>query len=167
MKMMAIGGGLFTDGCCVTKWQWKENRELITKEFPYTQLYDMHFTYHHCIDNHNFLRHAVPSIEESWVTQHWAIRVFSFLLAVTKVNAYYAVKYFVYKPAGKKMPTLLEFRRNLGWMLVENDMYAREIAESDPLDNTALCLHVERYAWRRHLLMPLNTPIRGGYATTK
>jgi hypothetical protein len=48
--------------------------------------------YRHAVDDHNNLCHALPSIEDSWVTHRWEIRVFSFVLAISKVNAFLALR---------------------------------------------------------------------------
>ncbi len=53
-------------------------------------IYDWHYTYPYAIDGHNTLRHVLPLIEHTITMTHWEICVFSFVLAVTKVNAYLA-----------------------------------------------------------------------------
>ena len=76
--------------------------------------------YRHIVDDHNNLRHAAPSIEATWKTQRWSIRVFSFLIAITEINTFIAFRYFVWKDSDSCM-TLLEFRRKLVSMLINND----------------------------------------------
>ena len=71
------------------------------------------------MDDHNNLRHSLRSIEATWVTHRWATRVFSFVLSMTKVNCYLAFKYFVW--SGVEKTTLMEFRTNLAWALIENE----------------------------------------------
>lgn len=80
--------------------------------------FSLHFQYRHAVDDHNNLRHAVPSIEETWVTTRWALRVFQFVLAVTEVNIFLALRFFVL--GGDKKMTLLEMRRKLAWELINN-----------------------------------------------
>ena len=79
-----------------------------------------HFLYCHMVDDHNNLRHAAPSIEATWKTQRWPIRLFSFLIAITEINTFIAFRYFVWKESYSSM-TLLEFRRKLASMLINND----------------------------------------------
>jgi hypothetical protein len=80
--------------------------------------FSLHFTYRHVVDDHNNLCYAVRIIEETWVTTRWALRALQFLLAVTEVNMYLCMRYFVWD--GNEKMTLLEFRRNLAWDLINN-----------------------------------------------
>ena len=59
--------------------------------FAYTQPFDHHFRYRHAVDDHNNLRHSLPSWEDTWVTRHWELHVFAFILAVCEIIAYLAV----------------------------------------------------------------------------
>ena len=36
------------------------------------------------VDDHNNLRHAIPSLEMTWTTHHWPCRVFCFCLPLLK-----------------------------------------------------------------------------------
>ena len=52
------------------------------------------------VDNHNALRYngvtkSQISLESTWGTTWWFIRVFAFSVACTEVNAYLALKYFL------------------------------------------------------------------------
>ena len=72
------------------------------------------------VDFHNSKRHDCGtkhglSLEETWRTTNWSLRVFSFIIAVCEVNAYLAMKYF-----GELSCTQLEFRRRLAHDLVFN-----------------------------------------------
>jgi len=63
---------------------------------------------------------ALPSMEDTWMTQRWEIRVFAFLLAITEVNTYLACKYFVWSGVLEQIPTLVEFHRKFSWALIDN-----------------------------------------------
>ena len=81
-----------------------------TVAFQYTCPYDWHFRYRHAVDDHNNLRHALPSLEDAWMTIRWPVRIFTFLLDLTKTNVYLALGYFVYIGAKKKLlPKYLDF----------------------------------------------------------
>ena len=83
--------------------------------------------YRHAVDDHNNLRHALPSIEDSWVTHRWEIRVFLFVLAISEVNAFLALRYFTFaKGTIAGCPTLIVFRRRLAWQLIRNSWIAAE-----------------------------------------
>ena len=93
---------------------WKENGEDMMNKFKYKLPFDWHFCYHHAVDYHNNLRHALPSIEDIWVKYWWDCWVFDFILAISEVNTFLIIHYFVY--CGLRwegMSTLLEFRRKL------------------------------------------------------
>ena len=89
MKMMATGGSLMmNDSCCTTSCCWIEGGVPKSKEFTYTLPFDHHFHYPHAVDDHNNLRHSLPSWEDTWVTQCWELHVFAFIIVVCEVNAY-------------------------------------------------------------------------------
>jgi hypothetical protein len=67
-----------------------------TAQFKYTEPNELHYNYRDLVDDHNNLRHAVPSIEESLPTQRWAMRQFQFVSAVSEVNLYFAHRYFLW-----------------------------------------------------------------------
>ena len=91
------------------------------KKFQYTKPYDWHFRYRHAVDDHNNLRHALPSLEDTWTTTRWEIRVFTFLLAITEVNVYLALKFFVYLGnLVETLPKYVAFRRKLAWEFINN-----------------------------------------------
>ena len=50
---------------------WKENGEDEVKNFKYKLPFGWHFCYRHAVDDHNNLRHAIPSIEDTRVTHMW------------------------------------------------------------------------------------------------
>jgi hypothetical protein len=78
MKIMGTASGLFVADDRTHTRKWTENGITKTMSFPYHEPFSLHFTYRHVVDDHNNLRHAVPSIEETWVTTRWALRVCSF-----------------------------------------------------------------------------------------
>ena len=90
----------------------------------YTEPFYLHFRYRHAVDDHNNLRHQVPSLEETWTSCCWACHVFAFLLAVTEVNAYLTVRYFVWTQ--EEMMTLIEFRHQLAWAPIKNPEWMGE-----------------------------------------
>ena len=79
----------------IDKRRCMEGDRVVERKFKYTCPYDWHFWYRHAVDDHNNLRHATPAVEESWITKRWECRVFSFLLAVSEINAFLALRYFV------------------------------------------------------------------------
>ena len=103
---------------------WTKDGQDQSASFKYTEPFYLHFRYRHAVDDHNNLRHQVPSLEETWTTCHWACRVFAFLLAVTEVNAYLTVRYFVWSE--EEMMTLVEFCHKLAWALIKNPEWMGE-----------------------------------------
>jgi hypothetical protein len=93
----------------------------VRHQFQYKCPFDWHFRYRHSIDNHNNLWHGLPSIEDSWITHRWEICVFSFLLALTEVNAFLCLGYFTFaKGTIVGCLRLLTFRRRLAWQMINN-----------------------------------------------
>ena len=89
MSMKATGGRLLEDGTRKeTVKRWNENGEDMAKKSKYKLPSDWNFRYHHAVDDHNNLKHAMPPIEDTWVTDRWNCRVFDFILAITEVNAF-------------------------------------------------------------------------------
>eukprot|EP00956_Cyclotella_meneghiniana_P035814 scaffold118478_cov62-Cyclotella_meneghiniana.AAC.7 len=60
MKIMATGGVLQSDDSCKTA---QRGNGATATSFQYTKPFDWHFRYRHAVDDHNNLRHAVPSLE--------------------------------------------------------------------------------------------------------
>lgn len=81
MKILSTYGGLMGN-----EWQkesickYKVGNEEITTTFKYKIPFSNHFDYRHVVDDHNNIRHQVPSLEQTWTTHRWAIRVFSFFI---------------------------------------------------------------------------------------
>eukprot|EP00804_Cyclotella_cryptica_P012921 CCRYP_002279-RA/>CCRYP_002279-RA protein AED:0.21 eAED:-0.11 QI:0/-1/0/1/-1/0/1/0/175 len=118
MKIMGTASGLFAMDDKVHCRVYREGGEQCTTEFLYMEPFSLHFQYLHSVDDHNNLRHGVPSIEETRVTTRWALRVFQFILVVTEVNIFLALCFFVW--GGDEKMTLLEMRRKLAWELINN-----------------------------------------------
>jgi hypothetical protein len=123
--MMATGGPLIANETC------KDQRRRITKDgvevshtFQFLLPYDWHYRFRHAVDDHNNVRHSLPSVEGTIITTRWEMHVFSFLLAVSEVNAFLTYRFFC-KP--DSMPKLQEFRHKLAWQLIKN----RWIMEQD------------------------------------
>ena len=120
MKIMSTYGGLnVNDGQRESMRKYFKDGTEVEKRFQYAIPFSNHFDYRHIVDDHNNLRHSMPSIEAIWTTHRWPTRVFSFILAVTEVNCYLAFKYFIW--SGVEKMTLMEFRTKLAWALIENE----------------------------------------------
>lgn len=69
--MMATGGSLNSDQTCKSAVRkWVENGVEVVKRFTYQFPFDWHFRYRHAMGDHNNLRHALPSIEDTWTLDH-------------------------------------------------------------------------------------------------
>ena len=113
MRIMATGGVLESDETCKTA-QRGNGPTKVT--FDYTKPFDWHFRYRHAVDDHNNLRHSLPSLEDTWDTRRWEIRVFSFILAITEINICLTVRFFKWT-SGDAM-TLVQFRRAFSGFLI-------------------------------------------------
>eukprot|EP00559_Dactyliosolen_fragilissimus_P002711 CAMPEP_0184872744 /NCGR_PEP_ID=MMETSP0580-20130426/41459_1 /TAXON_ID=1118495 /ORGANISM="Dactyliosolen fragilissimus" /LENGTH=665 /DNA_ID=CAMNT_0027375583 /DNA_START=1012 /DNA_END=3007 /DNA_ORIENTATION=+ len=72
MKLMSTYGGLtFPKNQRISKRTWKENGETKNITFQYTEPFANHFNYRHAVDDHNNLRHGLPSIESTMLTHNW------------------------------------------------------------------------------------------------
>ena len=94
----------------------------LLKTFKYTEVIANHYNYRGAVDEHNAYRHDCGtkhglSLEETGKTTRWANRVFAFILAVSEVNAYLAMRYF-----GELKMTQLEFRKKLAFKLIHNTL---------------------------------------------
>lgn len=90
----------------------------------------MALSYRDAVNDHNNLRHALPLLEDTWMTIRWPVHVFTFLLALTKTNVYLALSYFVYVGAKKNiLPKYLKFRRKLAWQFIDNPYLPNTRAE--------------------------------------
>ncbi len=143
MKIMGTGGALVSDGCKVVCCKWKDGNESHTQQFTYTKPFQWHFQYRHIVDDHNNLRHSLPSIEDTWRTDRWPSRVFAFLLALSEVNSYLVMRHFCWKD--EEVPTYLKFRRILAWESIDNPFIANEIEAQE---------EVKRRLRNQHNLLP-------------
>ncbi len=124
MKMMAMGGPLLAnDSCGEQKQRWTEGGVERVGTFQLTCPYDWHYKFRHAVDDHNNLHHALPLIQHTITTTHWEMCVFSFVLAVTEVNAFLAYRFFC-RP--DPVPTLQQFCHKLAWEQIKNKWLARE-----------------------------------------
>ena len=125
MKIMSTYGSLTVkEGQKESERKYEKDGEPVSTKFKYCLPFSNHFDFRHVIDDHNNLRHSLPSIEETWTTHRWATRVFAFILAVVEVNCYLAFRYFVW--GGEERKSLNEFRLGLAWALIENEYLKRE-----------------------------------------
>jgi len=133
MKMMATGGPLIANETCKDqRRRFNEGGVEVSRTFQFPLPYDWHYRFRHAVDDHNNVRHSLPSVEGTIITTRWEMRVFSFLLAVSEVNAFLTYRFFC-KP--DIMPTLQEFRHKLAWQLIKN----RWIMEQDVGEQQEAC----------------------------
>ena len=68
MRIMATVGRLFLDDTYKDNVIiWKENGEDVVKKFKYKMPFYWNFFYRHAVDEHNNLRHAITSFEDTWM----------------------------------------------------------------------------------------------------
>ena len=122
MRMMATGGRLLADDKSnETVRRWKETGEDVVNKFKYNLTFDCNFRYHHAVDNHKNIRHALPSIEDTRMADRWECRVFAFILAISEVYTILILRYFVYCVLRRYVvPALMEFYRKLSWNIINN-----------------------------------------------
>ncbi|KAL7490043.1 hypothetical protein ACHAW6_015780 [Cyclotella cf. meneghiniana] len=51
---------------------WTQDGQEKSTSFKCTEPFYLHFRYCHAVDDHNSLRHQLPSLEETWTTHCWA-----------------------------------------------------------------------------------------------
>ena len=109
------------------------------RSFQYPRPFDWHFRYRHAVDDHNNLHHGLPSIEDTWVTPRWECRVFSFILAISEINAYLVLRYFVFaNNTIEGCPTLMVFCRQLAWQLINNPWIRQDEQNAENTANTTV-----------------------------
>ena len=97
MRIMATGVRLLADDTCKETFiRWNENGSYVVKKFKYKLTFYWNFRSRHSVDDHNNLIHALPPIEYKWVKDRWECRVFAFILAISEVNSFLIIRYFVY-----------------------------------------------------------------------
>ena len=125
MKIMSTYGGLTVQEDQRDSIRaYYENGEIKNCTFKYMIPFANHFLYRHMVNDHNSIQHQVPSLEQTWTTHRWANRVFAFLLALSEVNSYLALRYFVWK--GEEKMQFMEFPSKLGWELINNQYLDEE-----------------------------------------
>ena len=122
MRMMDTGGQfLVYDTCKKTARRWKENGEDMVKNFKYKLPFYWDFCYCRAVENHSSFRHALPSFEDTWMTDRWECLVFAFIFSISDINAFLILRSFVYCGLCQEgMPVLLEFLQKLVWQLINN-----------------------------------------------
>ena len=71
MKLMSTYGGLTVpNNQRESRRIWQENEEIKNAKFKYTEPFASHFNYRHTADDHNNLRHGLPSIESTMLTHN-------------------------------------------------------------------------------------------------
>jgi len=124
MKMMATGGPLLVnDSCGEQKRRWTEGGVERAGTFRFPCPYEWHYKFRHAVDDHNNLHHALSSIEHTITRTRWEMHLFSFVLAVTEVNAFLAYRFFCHP---NPVPILQQFRHKLAWELIKNKWLAKE-----------------------------------------
>ena len=88
MRLMTTYGQLMPTAEAEDKRRTLQDGSVAT--FKYTEPFNNHYLYRHAVDDHNNLRHAGISIEETWLTHRWENRVFAFILLITEVNIFLA-----------------------------------------------------------------------------
>eukprot|EP00804_Cyclotella_cryptica_P010233 CCRYP_016698-RA/>CCRYP_016698-RA protein AED:0.43 eAED:0.33 QI:0/0/0/0.66/1/1/3/0/142 len=68
MKIMATGGVLAEDETCRVTYRGSGDDRTT---FHYKKPFDWHFRYRHAVDDHNNLRHALPSLEDTWIKEKY------------------------------------------------------------------------------------------------
>ena len=115
------------DTCKEALRKWTEGGIEVVRRFRYACPFDWHFRYRHAVDDHNNLCHGLPSVDDSWATKQWEIQVFTFVLAISEVNVFIALRYFTFaKGTIAGCPTLIVFRRRLAWQLIRNSWIVAE-----------------------------------------
>ena len=65
------------------------------------------------------------------LTKRWECRVFSFILALSEINSFLALRYFVFgNNTIEGCPLLIVFRRRLAWQLINNNFLRNEAQEA-------------------------------------
>ena len=109
-------------------------------KFQYNVPFANHFDKRYIVDDHNGLRHMYPSLEQIWVTQRWATRVFTFLIALCEVNTYLAFRYYIWIES--KRMGMMEFRSKLAWALIHNEnLKTKNVARGSKRKNGKVKAH--------------------------
>ena len=120
MLMSTYGSLVVKDGQKDSHQEWVFNHKPQKAVFKYTETFANHFDYRGAVDDHNSKQHdggthQGVSLETTWTTHRWENRVFSFVIAVAKVNMFLARRYFF-----NKEEDFMEFRKKLAYELLYN-----------------------------------------------
>lgn len=74
---------------------WDETK--MQAKFQCKKTFDWNFHYCHIADDYNNFCHASPGLEETWIKAPWIVCALAFLLAMTEVNLYLVMGFFVWK----------------------------------------------------------------------
>lgn len=88
--------------------------------FRHCGVFVNHCVFRHAVDDHNRLRHADLSLECTWKISHWENRVFAFMLAISEVNVFLAMRCFIWKRE-EQCTNILTLRQMLSGALVFNE----------------------------------------------
>ena len=92
------------------------------KTFQYPEIISNYFGARDKVDSHNGLRMYPISLEETWKTKRWPLRVLQFLLAITEVNVKLVSEYcFACDKVSQQ-----EFRKSFAREMINNIYYERE-----------------------------------------
>jgi hypothetical protein len=97
--------------------------------FKYPEVIHNHYQYRDAVDSHNARRMAPIAMEETWNTGRWPIRVFTYLLSTSEVNANLGESQF---GAAEETRPQLEFRRLLARDLINNAYLTMEQQGESP-----------------------------------
>ena len=62
------------------------------KKFKLINPLYIHKLAQHCVDDHDYLRQQLPTLETTWMISWWPNRVFVFLLDITEITIFFAYK---------------------------------------------------------------------------
>jgi hypothetical protein len=131
MLMSTYGTTSPKDGQKDTRRHYKNAQgQIVTTTFKYPEVIGNHYSYRGCVDDHNNKRQDGGkkqglSLEGTWTTYRWPVRVFAFILGITEVNTYLAWVYFT----GANIE-FMAFRRRLAHSLIYN-----KFVQSDRVEN--------------------------------
>ncbi len=149
MQIMAMGGLFCTIFLKEVKSVWSDGGSEQTMSFQYTKPFELHFCYHHATDDHDNLCHTIPSIEGTWVTDCWPIRIYSYLLAIKEIYTYLALKHFFFNEDPNTLPKLLNFHCELAWQIIDN-FFLKDIAKKIYSEKAMSTDNIHKYAVAPH-----------------
>jgi hypothetical protein len=133
MLMSTYGTTSPKDGQKDTRRHYKNAQgQIVTTIFKYPEVVGNHYSYRGCVDDHNNRRQDGGkkqglSLEGTWKTYRWPVRVFAFILAITEVNTYLAWVYFT----GAKIE-FMAFRKQLAHSLIYNKFVQSGRVDNEP-----------------------------------